>query len=125
MMKILSISTFALALLSVNDVSAAISGWTQKADFGSHGRHRGVGIAIGNKGYMGMGHYNGAGPNIVLKDWWEYDPANGTWTQKTDYIGNGGNGTYAPLTFGMDNLGFIGGGQVATSNDFFKYDPSR
>lgn len=124
MYKSRSFSLFVITFLFISDASASVSGWTQRADFGSHGRHRGVGIAIGTKGYMGLGHFNGAGPNIVLKDWWEYDPSNGTWTQKADYIGNGGNGTYAPLTFGMNDFGFIGGGQVASSTAFYKYDPT-
>ena len=47
--------------------------WIQRSDFGSVGRHRATGIAIGTKGYMGLGHYNGAGPNIVFSDWWEFD----------------------------------------------------
>ncbi len=123
-MKKLSLILVSLSLLISLDGWSAVSGWSQKASLAAHGRHRGVGIAIGTKGYMGLGHYNGAGPNIVLKDWWQYDPASNTWTQKADYIGNGGNGTYAPLTFGMDDYGFIGGGQVAFSLSFYKYDPA-
>ncbi|MFK7787367.1 MAG: hypothetical protein AB8B56_19745, partial [Crocinitomicaceae bacterium] len=75
----------AIALLCVlvsQEAMASISGWTPKANFGAEARHRGIGMSIGNKGYMGLGHYNGAGPNIVKKDWWEYDPATNSWTQR-------------------------------------------
>jgi N-acetylneuraminic acid mutarotase len=99
------------------------SNWIQRADFGTNGRHRGTGMSIGTKGYIGFGHYNGAGPNIVFADWWEYDPATNAWTQKADYTGNNGNGTYAVITFGMDNVGFVGSGQVGAFSDFYKFDP--
>lgn len=112
-----------LCSLFAQEVSASIYGWTQKANFGSNGRHRGTGIAVGNRGYMGLGHYNGAGPNIVLKDWWEFDPATNAWTQRADYIGNNGNGNYAALAFGMDDYAYIGGGQVGFDNNMYRYDP--
>lgn len=120
---ILRLCILALCIFGTQEVSASILGWTQKANFGSTGRHRGTGISIGNKGYMGLGHYNGAGPNIVLKDWWEYDPASNVWTQRADYVGNNGNGNYAVLAFGMDEYGYIGGGQVGSSSEFYRYDP--
>lgn len=97
--------------------------WIQRSDFGSVGRHRATGIAIGTKGYMGLGHYNGAGPNIVFSDWWEFDPATNAWSQKADYAGNNGNGSYGVLSYGLDTIGFVGGGQVANSSEFYKYSP--
>ncbi len=101
------------------------SAWIQRADFGAKGRHRGTGIHIGNKGYIGLGHYNGAGPNIIKNDWWEYDPATNAWTQKANYPGgNGGLGAYGCLAFGMDKFGFVGGGQNASGPEFYRFDPS-
>lgn len=114
---------FLCCSLLVQDASASIFGWTQKADFGAEGRHRGIGISIGNRGYMGLGHYNGAGPNIVLNDWWEYDPGTNSWTQRADYIGNNGNGNYACMAFGMDEYGYLGGGQVGSDDHLYQYDP--
>ncbi|MBL4863031.1 MAG: T9SS type A sorting domain-containing protein [Crocinitomicaceae bacterium] len=108
-------------LFSTGDSFASM--WIKRADFGAQGRHRATGISIGNKGYMGLGHFNGAGPNIILKDWWQYDPGTNSWSQKADYIGNNGNGTYAVLAFGMDKYGYIGGGQVASTTAFYRYDP--
>lgn len=121
-MRIIQFILFVVALF-ISDWSFSASSWIQRADFGTIGRHRGMGIAIGNKGYIGLGHYNGAGPNIILKDWWQYDPSTNSWTQKADYIGNNGNGNYAVLSFGMEKFGYVGGGQVASNSDFFQYDP--
>jgi N-acetylneuraminic acid mutarotase len=114
---------FLCCALVTQDASASIFGWTQKANFGTNGRHRGIGLAIGNKGYMGLGHYNGAGPNIVLSDWWEFDPATNSWTQRADYVGNNGNGNYACMAFGMDEFGYIGGGQVGSDDNLYRFDP--
>ena len=52
--------------------------WTQKADFGGLERYGAVGFSIGNKGYMGTGTDDAT----FKKDFWEYDPAFNTWTQK-------------------------------------------
>ena len=59
--------------------------WVQKADFGGPGRHRATGISIANKGYMGLGHVNGTGIDINYKDWWQFDPASNSWTQKANF----------------------------------------
>jgi len=106
--------------------SFASSSWQQLANFGAEGRHRAASMSIGNKGYMGIGHYNGTGTNIVKSDWWEYDPATNSWAQKADFIGNGGNGNYAVLTFSMENssVGYLGGGQLGTGKEFYKYSPA-
>jgi len=60
------ISIFVLLL-----TSSSFSQWTKKANLGGVGRHRGTGISIGNKGYIGLGHTNGTGVNIDFKDWWQ------------------------------------------------------
>jgi N-acetylneuraminic acid mutarotase len=112
-----------LLIASSFSVNAWASDWIKRADFGAEGRHRGTALSIGNKGYMGLGHYNGAGPNIVKADWWEYDPATNAWTQKADYNGNGATGSYAVLAFTIGNYGYIGGGQVASNTSFHRYDP--
>ncbi len=95
----------------------ASSGWHQKADFGGVARHRGAGISIGNKGYIGLGHYNGSGTNIVLQDWWEFDPSANTWTQMANYpVPN-----YAVSSFSVDNKGIVGAGIFGLQ--FYSYDP--
>ncbi|MDG1147328.1 MAG: T9SS type A sorting domain-containing protein [Crocinitomicaceae bacterium] len=121
-MKLIQTILLALSLITLDTASASAS-WIQRADFGSIGRHRGMGISIGNKGYIGLGHYNGTGVNYVLADWWQYDPSTNSWTQKADYIGNNGNGNYGVLSFGMEQYGFVGGGQLASNRNFYRYDP--
>jgi N-acetylneuraminic acid mutarotase len=119
-LKLIIYISFLFTLLFGYDASAA---WIKRADFGSHGRHRGTALSIGTKGYMGLGHYNGAGPNIILSDWWEYDPSTNAWTQKADYIGNNGNGNYGVLALGIGNYGYITGGTTSGSQ-VYRYDPS-
>jgi len=119
MIKGIHILVFAVALLSFD----ASAWWESRADFGSHGRHRGTGLAIGTKGYMGLGHYNGAGPNIVLADWWEYDPASNSWSQKADYIANSGNGNYGTVAMAIGKFGYLTGGTLGDAM-LYKYDPA-
>lgn len=121
MMK--SILTFTL-LISINSVFA--SGWIQKADFGGEARHRTTSVSIGNKAYIGLGHYNGAGTNVLLGDWWEYDPATNAWSQKADYLGGP---CYHATGFTIDNFAYVGTGRISpTGNtlvqDFFRFDPA-
>lgn len=97
-------------------------GWIHRADMPGGGRHRGTGCSIGNKGYMGLGHYNGTGINIVKNDWWEYDPATNSWNQKADYIGGTSAGNYAVLTFGIGEYAYLTGGNFNDPN-VHRYDP--
>ncbi|HIP36475.1 MAG TPA: T9SS type A sorting domain-containing protein [Crocinitomix sp.] len=114
-MKILILSIFIFSA----QASFGFAGWTQKANFPNLARHRAASFAIGNKGYVGIGHTNGAGPNIVFNDWWEFDPATNSWTQKADFpIGN-----YGVSTFVIGNKGYMGGGNIG-NGDFYEYKPS-
>ena len=94
------------------------SSWVQKADFGAIGRHRGAGLSIANKGYIGLGHMNGSGVDISYKDWWEYDPASNSWTQKADFPTK----THGPITFTIGNIGYVGGGS-GLNGEFYGFDP--
>lgn len=101
-------------------------GWIQMSDFGGEARHRTTMLAMGNKIYAGLGHYNGAGPNILFDDWWEYDPATNSWTQKADYLGGI---CYHAAGFVINDIGYIGTGRISPSGstlvkDFFKYNPA-
>ena len=97
-----------LFLVSPNSWSSA---WTQKANFGAIARHRTTCLTIGNKIYMGLGHYNGAGPNVLFDDWWEYDPATNAWTQKADYLGGV---CYHAAGFTIDNIAYVGTGRTSS-----------
>jgi N-acetylneuraminic acid mutarotase len=109
-----------MMLVSLLVFQLQAQGWKQRADFGGTGRHRPTGFAIGNKGYVGFGHVNGTGTNIVYKDWWQYDPASNAWTQKADYTAAGG--TYAAIAFATSTRGYVGGG-TAYSYEYMEYNP--
>ena len=101
-------------------------GWMQKADFSGISRHRATGITIGNKAYVGLGHYNGGGANVLFNDWWEYDPASNSWSQKADYLGGD---CYHATGFTIGDFGYVGTGRISVSGStlvksFFKYDPT-
>ncbi len=101
----------------------AVGEWNQKATFGGVARHRASAFAIGDKGYVGMGHYN-TGEHVIFKDLWEYDPATDSWTQKADF---GGSLRYQCAAFSIGDYGYLGLGRNADDNyeqDFWKYDPS-
>lgn len=112
--KIYSLALF-LALPLIGSASEA---WNAKSNFGGVGRHRGTGIAIGNRGYMGLGHYNGGGPNIMFADWWEFDPGTNTWSQKANYPFP----TYAAASFTIGMKCYVGTG-VSAGSLFYSYDP--
>ena len=91
--------------------------WIQKASVGGVGRHRATGCATTHRGYIGLGHINGTGQDISFKDWWEYDPASDTWTQKADYPVS----THGAVSFVVDNCPVVGGGS-ALSTQFYKFN---
>jgi len=103
--------------------SSATGQWTQKADYGSFGRHRGVAVAIGTKVYAGTGHINGSGVDSWYPDWWEYDPGTNGWTQKADYIGNSGDGDQDLTAIAINNIGYVGLGQFSDA-EHYKYNPT-
>ncbi|MEN9969243.1 MAG: hypothetical protein RIR94_1439 [Bacteroidota bacterium] len=94
--------------------------WIQKSSLGGPGRHRATGCATSHRGYMGLGHVNGTGQDISFKDWWEYDPASDTWTQRADFPVS----THGAVSFVVDNCPVVGGGS-ALSTQFYKFDPQH
>ncbi|MCR9174363.1 MAG: T9SS type A sorting domain-containing protein [bacterium] len=96
--------------------------WSQKADFGSFGRHRGVAIGLGNRVYAGTGHLNGDGSDEWFSEWWEYDPGTNSWAQKADYIGNNSNGDQDLVAIAINGKAYVGMGQFSNATHFC-YDP--
>jgi N-acetylneuraminic acid mutarotase len=97
--------------------------WTKKVDFGGIGRYWAVGFSIGSKCYIGTG-VNDTVNEIMLKDFWEYDTINNTWTRKADF---GGCARYAAVGFSIGSKGYIGTGLDSNFNetsDFWEYDPT-
>jgi len=99
------------------------STWNQKADFGGVARHRASGFSISGKGYIGLGHINSA-EHIVYKDFWEYDPATNSWTQKADF---GGGERYQATSFVIGKIGYLGAGRSHPldiyEKDFWAFNP--
>jgi N-acetylneuraminic acid mutarotase len=98
--------------------------WTQKADFGGIGRRNAVGFAIGNKGYIGTGIDNSESfMGNSLSDFWEFDPATNTWTQKSPFP----FALYYATGFGINGKGYICGGKFGPSNyssQLYEYNPA-
>lgn len=96
--------------------------WTQKASVPGPGRHRGVAITIGNRGYAGLGHVN-AITDILYEDWWEYDPGTNSWTQKANFTPGP---RMHPTGFTIGNYGYVGTGRDYSGvqqNDLHRYNP--
>jgi N-acetylneuraminic acid mutarotase len=102
--------------------------WTQKADFGGGFTNAAAGFSIGNKGYVGTGsHITYTDGNVVqtgIKEFWQYDPATDTWTQKADF---GGSERELAKGFSIGNKGYIGWGQntgYSSLKEFWEYNPA-
>jgi hypothetical protein len=106
------------------EYNPATNAWTQKADVGETGRDSAVGFSIGSKGYIGTGFSSNSTPNTADRDFWEYDPAANTWTQKADV---GETGRDSAVGFSIGSKGYIGMGYANSSGssgmqDFWEYD---
>ena len=92
--------------------------WTQKTDFGGVARNGAFGFAIGTKGYIGSGT-DGVG---LVTDFWEWDQATDTWTQKAStpgprqYAGAFVIGTKGYMVMGWDGNNY--------RNDLWEYNPA-
>jgi N-acetylneuraminic acid mutarotase len=100
--------------------------WTRKASFGGGPRYGAVGFSIGNKGYIGTGYDSNGHTLGNRKDFWEYEPATDTWTQKADF---GGLARSLAAGFSIGSKGYIGTGDISPdragfSDDFWEYDPA-
>ncbi len=92
--------------------------WTSKTSIPEQGRNGGIGMSIGNKGYIGLGMYY---YDTRRYDIWEYNPLDNTWTQKANYPGSG---PAQGVAFGLGSKGYVGtGSNYAYYNDFYEFDP--
>ncbi len=102
--------------------------WTQKANLPGPGRRDAVGFAIGTKGYCGTGiDAPDAFMGNILSDFWEYNPATNTWTQKAPYPGNFGFGIYFAVGFSTTTKGYVTCGKQGPSSysqELWEYNPS-
>ena len=111
-------TTVTTLLLCIVSALAAQNGWIQRTSLPANGRHRATGCSIGNKGYMGLGHVNGNSGTINYADWWEYDPASDSWTQKANYPSQ----NYGAVCFVAAGKAHVGGGAFYNT-EFFAYSP--
>lgn len=99
--------------------------WTQKADFPANLRSGQVAFSLNNKGYVGAGSYTGGGFPVFFQDFWQYDPATDTWTQKTDFPSLPRTGSAGDIA---NSVGYLGAGHTKVPNigvfqDFWRYCP--
>jgi N-acetylneuraminic acid mutarotase len=72
-----------------------------------------------SKAYIGLGRDTQS--NAHYYDFWEFDPSNNNWVQKSNFPGVARR---AAITFSINNIGYIGNGyNNAPLFDFWKYDP--
>ncbi|MDO1451697.1 kelch repeat-containing protein [Rhodocytophaga aerolata] len=80
--------------------------WTRLSDFPGTDRHSAAGFVINNKAYVGTGvTKTGAGNQVVLSDFWEFDGDSGQWSKKADFPGKG---RYGAAGFVIHGKGYIG-----------------
>ncbi len=91
--------------------------WARKADFPGGDTREAVGLALGDKGYVGFGL------NTASQNWWEYDPSTDAWTQKGDFPGAVLN---FPSGFAINGKGYVCGQTDVSTNkmECWQYDPS-
>src|SRR5438270_87677 len=79
---------FAILFITVACYGQGPNTWTQKSDLGystiqgPYPREGATSFSIGTKGYVGMGYGTG-----YKNDFWEWDQATNTWTQKANFGG--------------------------------------
>lgn len=103
--------------------------WTQKASFPGTSRYGAVAFGTDLKAYVGLGqHAAGGGPADYFQDFYEYDMAANTWTQKANFPSNGRFGAFS---FCINGLFYVVGGRTETSltsgwiwlKDMWAYNP--
>ena len=112
--------TFSLCLFFTSALSNPGS-WLKKTDLTAAGRFMSTGFAIGTKGYLGTGWNGIFNATGYFKDFWEWDQATNTWTQKADQAGGG---RMQSVSFSVGLKGYVGMGQTFTGakQDFWEYD---
>jgi N-acetylneuraminic acid mutarotase len=108
---------------SANSYSVLPGGWIRRADLPDpappNGRADGIGFAIGNTGYIGLG----ANGLVTLNDLYAYDPATDKWTARSPM----------PIKLSqafcmvINGKAYVGTGYAGNSSytkQFFEYDPT-
>jgi len=104
-----------LLCLAAGSVSAQGT-WIQIGDFPGTGREAAVYFTSGGKGYVGTGYVGGN----YLNDFWEFDPASGSWTQKADVSAQLCRA--AGMTIGSNLYVGTGAKSGGFTREFFEYN---
>lgn len=100
------------------------SQWVQKENFPGIERSGAIGFSIGSNGYFGLGRYSLI-PYVYYTDFWEYKPADNTWTQRADFPALGRMST---VGFSIGSKGYVCGGiggqpgNLVWYSDLWEYD---
>jgi N-acetylneuraminic acid mutarotase len=102
----------------------AQNSWVKRESVGGSKRERAVSFSIGNRGYVGLGQDT---LNLMMNDFWEFDPATNSWTQRANFAGQARRDA---ISFVIGNKGYVGTGKNhadswvgTTLSDFYEYDP--
>lgn len=96
--------------------------WQRRADFPGGPASLLNGVALDNKGYVGI---SGPGPNPG-QYWWQYDPSTDKWTQRHNFPGQARYGCGA---FALGEKIYVGGGTTGLGTgqapllDWWEYNP--
>ena len=114
------------------EYNPAANAWTQKADFGGSARGFSAAFSANGYGYAGTGDTTtGTANNPFVADFWQYNPATNTWTQKAPFGGGVrtnatgfaiGNTGY--MAFGTSTYGIPGNNAAGRHNDVWAYVPA-
>lgn len=98
----------------------AADNWTKIADYPGAGQYLNKGFSAGSRGYVGMG-LTVSDKNNVNKDFWQYNPANNTWTKKADFLGVA---RVQGVSFSIDGTYYLGLGAARNelTKDVWKYN---
>ncbi|MES2591131.1 MAG: hypothetical protein V4608_04545 [Bacteroidota bacterium] len=98
--------------------------WCRELDFPTGTRSNAFCFSIGSKGYIGMGIST---TTLQETDFWEFDPVEKVWTQKSVFPGLP---RIAGVGFSIGSKGYVGTGQASNGvgpesiyKDFWEYDP--
>ena len=105
--------------------------WTQKTDFPGKAVSGAISFVVNGRIFAGLGVTQEGNTTESIRDIWEYNIDNDTWTRVAIIPNNGGEGAYV---FVIDNKAYIGGGYSNSSyfgyygtvnQDFYEFDPSK
>lgn len=109
-----------LCLLMMGEVHA--QEWEEKASLPGAARHHPVTFALDGKGYVVTGGTNSG----RLRDFYQYDPIEDSWTQLRDFPGGSRSFAYGTTYEGKAYMGFgtqSQGNNFNGLNDWWSYDP--